>query len=198
VKTYGITGGIGMGKSTAGQLLRERGVAVVDTDDLARELVQPGEPALTEIQNAFGPNLLASDGQLKRGDLATLIFRDRTVREKLEAILHPRIHERWQAQLEVWRGAGRERAAVIIPLLFETGAESDFDAVICVACTAATQEERLRARGWTVEQIEQRIAAQMPVAEKMGRSHHVIWTEGGLDVHAQQWERALNVHHPNF
>ena len=80
---------------------------------------------------------------------------------------------------------------VVIPLLFETAAEVEFDSVICVACSAATQRQRLLARGWTPEQIEQRIAAQMPIEEKMTRSNHVVWTEAGIDVLAQQLYRIV-------
>lgn len=191
MKTFGITGGIGMGKSAAAQLLRERGVAVVDTDDLARDVVQPGEPALTEIQNIFGHDLVTADGQLKRDALAKIVFADAVAREKLEAILHPRIQQLWQAQLKSWRDQGRAIAAVIIPLLFETKAESSFDAVVCVACSPATQQQRLASRGWTADQIKQRLAAQISVTEKMTRAHHVIWSEGVLEAHAQQWDRIL-------
>ena len=191
MKTYGITGGMGMGKSTAAQLLRERGVAVVDTDDLARDVVQPGEPALTEIQTTFGHDLVAADGQLKRDALAAIVFADATAREKLEAILHPQIQQRWQTQLQTWRDQGRAAAAVIIPLLFETRAESGFDAVVCVACSPTTQRERLTARGWTPGHIEQRLAAQMSVVEKMARAHRVVWSEGALATHGLQWDRIL-------
>lgn len=180
-----------MGKSTAAALLRERGVAVVDTDELARLVVAPGQPALVEVQVAFGADIVGPDGQLRREALARIIFADAAARQKLEAILHPRIQELWMAQLQTWRSEGKPLAVVIIPLLFETGAESRFDAVVCVACSAATQEERLAARGWTPEQREQRNAAQLPVAQKMQRANYVIWTEGGLDVHALQWERIL-------
>ena len=188
----GLTGGIGMGKSTAAAILRERGVAVVDTDDLARLVVAPGQPALAEVQAAFGSDLVGADGQLRRSELARIIFSDLAARERLEAILHPRIRQLWSAQLQTWRAEGRPLAVVVIPLLFETQAESHFDAVVCVACSAATQRERLSVRGWTPDQVAQRNAAQLPVAEKMLRSHYVIWTEGGLDVHAQQWARILS------
>jgi dephospho-CoA kinase len=191
MKTYGITGGMGMGKSTAAQILCQRGVAVVDTDDLARDVVQPGEPALTEIQTAFGRDLVAADGRLKRDALAAIVFADATARERIEAILHPRIQQRWQTQLQTWRDQGLAVAAVIIPLLFETGAESLFDTVVCVACSPTTQRQRLAGRGWTPEHIEQRLAAQMPVVEKMSRAQHVIWSEGALEAHAQQWDRIL-------
>ena len=196
MKTFGLTGGVGMGKSTCARLLRARGIAVLDTDELARDLVQPGEPSLVEIQRTFGPGLVGSDGQLDRHALAEIVFADRAARERLEAILHPRIRERWQARLSTWREQGKPLAVVVIPLLFETKAESQFDVVICVACSAATQRERLRARGWTDEQLQQRIGAQLPVEEKLLRSHFVIWTEGGLDLHAEQLDRILTLVRP--
>ena len=180
-----------MGKSAAAHLLRARGVAVVDTDDLARLVVAPGQPALAEVQAVFGSGVIGSDGQLRREELARIIFSDSVARQRLEAILHPRIRQLWSAQLRTWRAEGKPIAVVVIPLLFETQAEVQFDAVVCVACSAVAQRERLSVRGWTPEQIKWRNAAQMPVAEKMLRAHHVIWSEGGLDVHAQQWERIL-------
>lgn len=186
MKVIGLTGGVGMGKSTCAQLLQSRGARVVDTDELARQVVAPGQPALAEVRKVFGPALVGSDGQLQRGKLAEIVFADPAARRKLEAILHPRIRDLWHAQIETWRNEGRPLAVVVIPLLFETKAEAEFDTVICVACSAVTQRQRLLARGWTPEQIGQRNAAQMPVEEKMARAHHVIWTEGGMDVHAQQ------------
>jgi len=194
MKVLGLTGGIGMGKSTSAQMLQWRGAAIVDTDDLARQLAQPGQPALAEIQELFGKDIVASDGQLRRDELARIVFTDAAARQKLEAILHPRIRELWRAQIETWRKQGRALAAVVIPLLFETNAEADFDAVICVACTAATQRERLLARGWTSAEIEHRIAAQWPIAQKMARADYVIWTEAGMDVHAQQLYRIVPKH----
>ncbi len=192
MKLCGLTGGVGMGKSTAaGFLLRQR-ARVVDTDDLARQLVQPGEPALAEIQTQFGENLAAADGQLRRDELARIVFADNAARLKLEAILHPRIRERWLAQVEIWRNEKCPLAVVVIPLLFETRAETHFDKIICVACSPAGQRQRLLARGWTPSQIEQRIAAQMPVEQKIARSDYVVWTDGTPEVHAQQLERILS------
>ncbi len=193
MKTLGLTGGIGMGKSTAAAILREQAVAVVDTDELARLVVAPGQPARAEVEAVFGSAVVGSDGQLRREELARIVFADAIARQKLEAILHPRIQQLWLSQLATWRSEGRPVASVVIPLLFETRAESLFDAVICVACTAATQRERLAARGWSPEQMEQRNAAQLPVAEKMFRSNYVIWTEGSLAAHVQQWARILAV-----
>ena len=191
MKVLGLTGGIGMGKSACAQLLQGRGALVVDTDDLARRVVERGQPALAELQSAFGAEIIGADGQLKRDELAQLVFADVGARKKLEGILHPPIHELWRAQVETWRAEGKALAVVVIPLLFETQAESEFDAIICVACSAPTQQERLRARGWSPDQIQQRIAAQLPVETKMLRSNYVIWTEAGMDVHAQQVYRVV-------
>jgi dephospho-CoA kinase len=191
MKLFGLTGGVGMGKSACAQLLRWRGAAVVDTDELARELVEPGEPALAEIAAAFGRELLDAEGRLRRDALARIVFADPAARRTLEQILHPRIRDAWHERVAAWRAEGKPLGVVVIPLLFETGAEREFDAVICVACSAETQRQRLLARGWSPEQIEQRIAAQMPIEEKMLRADYVVWTEAGMDVHAQQVYRIV-------
>ena len=180
-----------MGKTAAERLLRERGVPVVDTDLLARQIVEPGQPALEEIQRAFGAEVIDTDGQLLRQELARRVFADAEARQQLEAITHPRIRELWRAQVEAWREQGCPVAVVAIPLLFETKAEAEFDAVICVACTAQTQQRRLQERGWTLDQIHRRIAAQWPIEQKMALAHCVVWNEGGLEVLASQLERIL-------
>ena len=191
MKFVGLTGGIGMGKSTSAQLLRARGVPVVDTDDLARQIVEPGQPALAEVMAAFGPQIVGPDGRLRRDELARRVFADPAARRRLEDILHPRIRVLWRAQVETWRAEGHPLAVVVIPLLFETKAEAELDATICVACSAATQQQRLRARGWPPEQIEQRLQAQWPVETKIARADYLFWTEADLDVHAAQIERIL-------
>ena len=182
---------MGMGKSMAARFLRERGAQVVDTDELAHQLVAPGQPAWAEIQTVFGRNVVTPGGQLRRDQLAQIVFTDPAARKKLEAILHPRIQERWLAQIETWRREERPLAVVVIPLLFETKAESRFDKTVCVACLAAHQRKRLLERGWTPEQIEQRIAAQWPIEQKIARADFVVWTDGSLETHAQQIERII-------
>lgn len=186
MKLCGLTGGVGMGKSTAAGFLLQLGARVVDTDDLAHELVQPGQPALAEIADAFGKHLLAPDGKLQRAELAKIVFADTAAREKLEAILHPRIRERWSAQVAQWRQENCPLAVVVIPLLFETQAENQFEKIICVACSPATQRERLATRGWSLEQSRERIVSQMPVEQKIARSHYVLWTEGAPEVSRRQ------------
>jgi dephospho-CoA kinase len=191
VKLFGITGGVGMGKSTAGQLLRQRGVEVADTDEIARQLTEPGQPALQEIADKFGPLVLSPDGRLNRAELARVVFADAGARADLEAILHPRIRAAWEAEAERWRTAGRSAGAILIPLLFETGAGPRFDAVICVACSEDSQWQRLRQRDWTGSEIRQRLAAQWPVEKKMAHSDFVVWTDTSLEAHAAQLERVM-------
>ena len=189
MKLLGLTGGIGTGKSTAGGLLAARGLPVIDTDDIAREIVAPGQPALADIVAAFGGELIDAEGKLRRAALAEIVFTSPEKRQQLEAILHPLIRERWQAQVEAWRESGQGTCVVVIPLLFETAAQSHFDAVLCTACTAATQLARLRARGWPELQIQQRLAAQWPLEKKIAAAQHVLWTEGAVELLRRQLQR---------
>ena len=189
----GLTGGIGMGKSTSAALLDQRLISVVDTDVLARQIVEPGQPALAEIAAAFGPSMIGGDGNLRRDELARVVFAETSKRLQLEAILHPRIRELWLAQIERWKSERRARGVVVIPLLFETSSAADFDSIICVACSDASQRQRLHARGWTNEQMDQRIAAQWPTQKKLDFSNYVVWTESGMDTHAAQLERIFKV-----
>ena len=190
-KIFGLTGGIGMGKSAVAQLLERRGVPVVDTDVLARKVVEPGQPALAAIQEMFGAAVIGPDGALRREELARRVFASDISRRQLEALLHPRIRALWQEQVDQWRVACVRLGVVVIPLLFETNVGKQFDKVICVACSAATQQQRLTARGWSAEQIQQRNAAQWPTEKKLAQSDFVIWTEGGAEVTVTQVERLL-------
>jgi len=194
--TIGLTGGIGMGKSAAADLIAKRGIPVIDTDLLARELVRPGQPALGEIAGAFGRELLDEEGQLKRGEVARIVFSDPAARQKLESILHPKIRRHWLEQISVWKGEGKAMAIVVIPLLFETDAQKELNTTVCIACSAETQHERLSARGWPDNQIQQRIAAQLPIQEKISRSDFVLWNEASLELLSEQIDlvfRALQV-----
>jgi len=186
MKTFALTGGVGMGKSTVAAFMRAARIPVVDSDDLAREIVQPGQPTLARITAEFGSQLISPEGELRRDELARIVFSDPEARNKLEAITHPRIKELWRAQLDTWRREGAKHGVVVIPLLFEIGAEAEFDRVVCVACSTVTQSERLHARGWSFGECQQRIAAQLPIDEKVARAHHVIWTEGRLEVTESQ------------
>jgi len=191
MKVIGLTGGVGMGKSACAQLLLARGVPVIDTDELARQIVEPGQPALDEIQKAFGAEVIDTDGRLRRGELARLVFANPEARKTLEAILHPRIRELWHSQVDTWGKEQRNIGVVVIPLLFETEAQREMDFTICVACSSATQHQRLGGRNWSAPQIQQRILAQWPIEKKMAAADYVIWTEGSLDLHASQLDRIL-------
>lgn len=191
MKLFGLTGGVGMGKSTAAQFLCQRGLPLVDTDRLARQLVEPGQPALLEIRQSFGEECIGPDGRLRRAALAQRVFADEAARRRLESILHPRIRDQWLAQVAAWRESGVPAGLVDIPLLFETHAEILFDATICVACSEAAQRQRLLARGWATADIDQRVRAQWPIEKKLALATYVIWTEGSLAAHEEQIARIL-------
>ena len=140
----GLTGGIGMGKSTAAELLAKHGAKISDSDVIARELAEPGQPALQAIAEAFGNEVLRADGSLDRGRVAELVFGDDAARRTLEDILHPRIRATWLGNLDRWAREGVALGVAVIPLLYETGSEAAFDRIVCVACSPATQRERLR------------------------------------------------------
>src|SRR6185295_5789625 len=123
--------------------------------------------ALQEIQRAFGTQLTGPDGRLRRDELARIVFSDPAARQKLESITHPRIRELWRERIKTWTAERQPLAVVVIPLLFETGAESELDATVCVACSAATQRQRLLQRGWSPEEIRGRLEAQWPIEKKM-------------------------------
>lgn len=191
MKVIGLTGGIGMGKSTVAAMIAGRGIDVVDTDELARVVVEPGQPALEEIRNLFGAGVIGADGALLRTELARRVFGSEVSRRQLEAILHPRIRALWHDQIARWRDGGKAAGVVVIPLLFETRAEKNFDRVICVGCSPAQQRERLRQRGMTDEQIRQRTDAQWSIAEKMAKADHVIWNDSHPGIAAEQLARCL-------
>ena len=175
----GLTGGIACGKSTLAEALRARGGHVIDTDQIAHELMQPGRELWKNVVDAFGPSILGFDQSIDRKVLGRLVFADPLLRAKLNEITHPAIRSVWQRERE-------ERArthpthflAVMIPLLFECELEQMFSAVWCVGASRATQLSRLQARGLSETEAAQRLASQMPVAEKMARSAIAFWGEG--------------------
>lgn len=183
-----------MGKSEAAKWLCAMGLAVLDTDNIARELVEPGQPALAEVSNVFGAEVVGHDGRLLREKLAGIVFNNAAARSRLESILHPRITACWRYEIKKWRRQSGRGGAVVIPLLFETSVESDFDAVICVACTPATQRERLTTRGWMPDEIVRRNAAQWPVERKMAAARYVLWSEGKIEAFHCQLDRIFQIH----
>jgi len=188
----GLTGGVGMGKSTASQFLNDLGFKVADTDDIARKLVEPGKPALKDIVKAFGKEVLQDNGELNRGKTAELVFSDDSKRLKLEDILHPLIRETWEIRLNEWSAQNEKLGVVVIPLLYETECERYFDKVVCIACSKDIQRQRLRQRGWSDLEIDQRIKAQLLIGEKMSRADYVVWTNGAINTHANQWKELIS------
>lgn len=178
----GLTGGIATGKSTVSRMFVECGAAVIDADVLAREAVAPGQPALRQIVASFGPGTLASDGTLNRERLASIVFKDPAQRARLEAIIHPYVFvEEERRCREV---SENNRNAVVIfdaALLIETGAYKNKDQVIVVTADEQSQLARLKSRDHLTEaQARERIAAQMPLSEKVKVAHYVI--DGTLPI----------------
>ena len=174
----GLTGGIATGKSHVVTRLREHGVPVVDADVLSRESVATGSPGLAAAVARFGPGILDPDGALDRSRLGDIVFRDQAARRDLEAIVHPFVRERIE-EFFTSVPASEPFAVADIPLLYETGREKGFDAIIVVACSPETQLARVMTRdGLSREDAQRRIASQWPIEEKVKRADHVIRTDG--------------------
>ena len=177
----GLTGGVASGKSTVAALLRELGAVVVDSDVLAREVVEPGTPGLAAVVEAFGPGVLTADGALDRPALGAVVFGDEAARRRLEAILHPLIRAR-AAELEA---AAPEGTVVVhdIPLLVETDQAGGFDAVVVVDAPDDVRVARVAAgRGMTESEARGRIAAQATREQRLAVADHVVTNSGDLDA----------------
>ncbi|MEM6886188.1 MAG: dephospho-CoA kinase [Verrucomicrobiota bacterium] len=176
-----LTGGIGCGKSSVGNLLMGQGFKIVDSDLIARDVVEPGKEGYEKVIDAFGNDILNSDDTIHRGRLGQIVFSEPSRRDQLNSLLHPIIRKQWQMrQQEYWERFPEIPVVVVIPLLFETGLESGFDSIACVACSKQIQRERLSARGLSSGQIEQRLEAQMTVERKMELARYVLWNDGSL------------------
>jgi dephospho-CoA kinase len=173
----GLTGGIGSGKSTAAALLHARGARVIDTDAVAREVVEPGSPVLDAISYEFGPGVLTSDGHLDRQALARIVFADPRKRELLNRLTHPAIRAR---TLElIGAQTADEMVVVVVPLLFESGFEQHCDRTVALIADPDTRRTRVAARdSLSDEQVAARIHAQLPDDEYARRADHVIRNDG--------------------
>ena len=187
----GLTGGLATGKSHVRVRVATIGLPTIDADTIAREVVRPGEPAWRDIRQRFSNDIWKTDGSLNRAALASIIFSDEAARKDLEDILHPRVYSVIRNWLNELAQARIHRAAVAeIPLLYETGHDDDFDKVIVVACEAKTQLQRVMARdGLSKEDAQQRIAIQLPTAQKAAKADIVISTEGTLEETDAQIDR---------
>jgi dephospho-CoA kinase len=176
----GLTGGIGTGKSLVAGFLRELGVPVIDTDEIARQVVAVGCPAWRRLSEVFGPECFQADGTLDRAVVAELVFHDPERRHRLESIVHPAIFAEVDRQVCNLQCCGAYSLIVVaVPLLFEVNAPARFDAVVVVTATPDQQRARLAAsRGYTPEQTHARMDAQLPLAEKVARADYVIDNSG--------------------
>jgi dephospho-CoA kinase len=182
----GLTGGIGCGKSSVVEMLREMGVPVIEADDLVHELSRAGEAVHEEIVEAFGREILAENGEIDRARLAGIVFGSPEKLERLNRIVHPRVLERTERWMGERRREGAQLVVVEAPLLVEAGFHRRLDRLVVVWCRPEQQIERLSGRGMSGEEARQRIAAQMPAEEKMRLADYLIDNSGTRDQTRRQ------------
>jgi len=180
----GLTGGVASGKSTVTNLFRTLGVPIIDTDELARDVVEPGQPPLERLVERFGASILTPDGHLDRPALRTIVFSDHKARADLEALLHPAIGAAAESRSAA---AGGPYQILVIPLLVEKNLGSQLDRVLVVDCKEGLQIRRLRSRdGSTLEEARAILAAQASREARLAAAHDVIKNGGALAaLHAQ-------------
>lgn len=186
----GLTGGIATGKSFILSVLRELGCEVTDADRVAHEVMEPGRPAFDEIVAHFGPGVIGADGRLDRARIGEIVFADPAERERLNAIVHPRVYEAqslWFAEIE--KRNPDAIAVVDAALMIETGSFRRFDKLIVAWCRPELQLQRLMERNsLTEEQARARIGAQMPSSEKLKYADYAIDTSNGFEDTRRQVE----------
>ncbi len=181
MRIFGLTGGIGCGKTTVAGMFRDEGIPVVDADRIAREVTAPGELAYLEIVHRFGRDILREDGEIDRAKLADIVFSDPLRRAELEAVTHPRIVEGIAYALQKLAAQGHRAAIVEAALIHEKGRGGMFDAVIGILCARSQQIERLAERdGMPREKALLRLSAQMDAEAKAKACDHVIDNSGDL------------------
>jgi dephospho-CoA kinase len=181
VRIWGLTGNIGSGKTTVGRMLTARGIPVVDADQVAREVVEPGRPALRDIASRF-PGVLRSDGSLDRKALAARVFADPLEREALNAIVHPRIAEEVATRMARLAAGGEKIAVYEAALIVENRLQRGLDGLIVVTAPPEVQIARLRMReNMSEEEARARIASQLSTAEKV-REATVVIDNGGSEA----------------
>jgi dephospho-CoA kinase len=180
-RRVGLTGGIATGKSYVRSRFEALGVPTIDADILAREVIAPGTPGFDAVIREFGRDILDASGMLDRKRLGAVIFADPSRRRALEAIVHPAVRN----AIDTWFAGLNQTipfAVADIPLLYETGRDKDFDVAIVTACEPEEQVRRVvRRDGFSETEARQRIAAQLPIGEKVARADHVIRTDGTFE-----------------
>jgi len=178
----GLTGGIGSGKSEVGRRLAARGAVLLDADKAARAVVEPGTPGLARVAETFGPGVLREDGSLDRAKLAEIVFADDAARGKLNAIVHPLVHDYMRAGEQAAVAAAGDGAVIVhdVPLLAEGGRGNEFDLVIVIDVPPELQVARLAARGLSEDQARARMAAQATREQRLAVADIVIDNSGTL------------------
>jgi dephospho-CoA kinase len=177
----GLTGGIGAGKSTVAKMLEERGAVVIDADDLARRVVEAGTAGFRAVVEAFGDEVVTSEGELDRIALASLVFAEPEARQKLEAIVHPEVARLFAEEAGRYRDTDRV-LVYVVPLLVESHMEDMFDIVVVVASDATSRAERLAAaREMTPGDIMGRMDAQLPEEERERMADVVLHNDGSME-----------------
>lgn len=188
---FGLTGGYGSGKSLVAARLRWRGVPIIDADELAREVVLPGSEALRAIAEEFGASVVVG-GVLDRKALARIVFSDPTARLRLNALTHPRVHALKQERQRALGAAGQPLICYEVPLLYENGLESELAPVVVVGTEEALQVQRAMQRDhYTEAEVRARLAAQLPLAQKLARADHVIDNSGSREATQSRTDAVL-------
>jgi dephospho-CoA kinase len=168
MRKLGLTGGIASGKSTVAAMLRELGLDVIFADEISRRMLDRGEGAYEETIREFGQEIVSTDGTLDRKKIASIVFADRAKLDRLNAIIHPRVEAQILKQLGEWEREGKRKVAFVeAALLVEAGYMKNLDGLVVTWCKPEQQMQRLTARGMTEQEAKSRIAAQMPVEEKL-------------------------------
>lgn len=175
----GITGGVGCGKSEVGRILAGIGVPVLDADDVAHALLEPGSPVVEQVVQRFGRAYVRPEGGVDRPALARLVFADAQARRDLEGLVHPPVWLRIQQWIRDHRDRGP--VAVLVPLLYEADLTAGWSAIWCVSAPPGVVRERCRARGWSEDEVLTRQAAQWPLREKEKRADVVVSNHGSRD-----------------
>lgn len=189
---YGLTGGIGSGKSAAAAIFEECGIPVVSADELSRIVVTPGSEGLAAVVAAFGEGVLTADGELDRRKLGAVIFKDPSLRVRLEGILHPRIRDSFQDVLTALEATGQHLVVYEVPLLFENNLEKQMKAVILVSAPEDQRIHRVMARDkLNVDDVRARMAAQMDDQTRRSKAQYVLENDGDLEHLRAQVEGLL-------
>jgi len=188
----GLTGSIGSGKSTVSELLKKRGVPVVDADQLAREVVHPGTPGEAEVLKTFGTEVVGSDGHLDRKKMAALVFSEPLKLKQLESIIHPLVQQENRRLRNELTKSGHKMAFYDVPLLFEKKLEAQFDELVVVYADLEVCIQRVMSRNkWTRAEVEARIRNQLAVEEKIKKAHWTLNNNGTRDELDRSVEKLL-------